>query len=1160
MRKALFILLLLNLGQLVVGQNDYYMTNGSTSDCKGNFFDSDNGLITGDYDHNEDYIFTICVPGAASIQLNFTSFCTEAVEDYMIIYDGGDTTASKLSGQISGSKNPGSFSSTDSCLTIYFHSDVSVPCDGWEASWTTRVRPILPPTFLSIPQASCEDNQLGIRFNQMWNCDSISAANFTVTGPLNPSVTSITPVGCNANNETDSFVINVSPDLDRSGLYQIDFDAIKYDRCDSAWELHSDTTFSITDCPIYVELFADPDTVCNGTCTEITTEVTGGDSTRYVFNWSSGISGTFGPHTYCPTTSGWVKLTVSDGLAIPGTDSIWIEVVNPPVAQNDTTVCEAATPFNLTATPSGGYWTGNGVADTNTGLYNPQLAGAGNHTVTYHYAGCTDEVIVSVIAFDAGFANASCPGQPPFMVTGFNPTGGTWSGPNIQSNGLFDPVDTGTYVVTYTWNGCTDTKVINVYPVSAQEFDTVCQSTDSLVLNFSPVGGYWSGPGIVDPQSGSFFPSIAGSGNKRLIYNANGCRDTTWVYVKPINARGNQIACPDAPPFSVYTAIPTGGYWLGVGITDSFTGMYDPSFVYGLGRNSYNDTLRYHINGCVDEKIVYVRRTVVQYDTLKFCIEDPRLFLNYGSTRRSPGGGSWSGNGIAGNYFTPATAGRGAHTVYYSAYGCMDSLVMYVYPKSVIQADTLLCETDNVLNLYNQETGGYWLGAGVTDTAIGIFDPQVAGVGNHKLYYTSPNGCLDSCEIEVEPRPVVTITNFDPIYCFKDTTLTIGATPLGGVWTGTTYGDSLFNPGVSGSGNYKFLYQFGTPTCYSKDSVTVQVLDTLKGMFAFDDDSLCYGEQSTLILTGQRGSGNPFMFSWSNSTSTDRTIFTRPATSQWVVGTVSDGCSNVYQDSVYIHVFPKINATAVTSDTQCYGTVGFVEVTPLLTDPYSLTWQTDPVRTTNRIDVAVSNTYNFRVQNLLTKCILDSGIYVPSYPRINAHFITSPAEGICLNPFDPEMQIINYTTGATQGTWYFGDSTTASYQTGNNPTHTYKTDTNRYQIWLFVENRGGCRDSFSVEVCVDDSVYILVPTAFSPGTTEGLNDSYSLRTTGVTQFEMAIFNRWGERIYYTQDKDFIWDGSYQGEKIPMGVYPYYIKYKGKKTVRKMLKGTINVLR
>lgn len=1161
MIRSLFTYIVIVWSVMSYAQNDFYMSNSSSSDCKGNLFDSDaNQVATGDYDHNEDYIFTICVPGADYIEFTFSSFCTEAVEDYIIFYDGSDTTASKLTGKLSGSTTPGTVRSTDSCLTIYFHSDVSVSCDGWEGSWSTTVIPILPPRFIIPPVVSCEDVNLGFKFDQKWNCDSINAGNFTVTGPLNPSVTNLSPVNCDANNETDSFVVTVSPKLDRSGQYTIEFDAVKYDQCDSAWQLHSDTTFDITNCPIYVNLIADPDTVCVGTCTDITAEVTGGDSSLYVFNWSSGISGTFGPHTYCPTTSGWVKLTVSDGISIPGTDSIWIEVVNPPVSMQDTTVCEAANAFNLRANPRGGVWRGPGIIDSSSGLFDPPTAGAGSHDVVYWFGGCTDTTVVNVIAFDAGPPNASCPGLSAFQVTNFNPAGGVWSGPNIDSTGLFNPSDTGTYTVTYSWNGCTDTKTINVYPVFAQEFDTFCQSDDSTLLNFSPIGGVWSGPGFTNQLTGYFHPQLARGGNKTLVYNANGCRDTTFVYVKPISARGNQIACPDAGPITTYSGWPSGGYWEGVGITDSISGTYDASFIYGINRTWYNDTLRYYVNGCVDTKIMYVRRTIVYNDTLFFCIEDQRLLLDWASTRRTPGGGRWTGAGIAGNYFDPGVAGRGSHKLYYDAYGCRDSIIMHVFEESVIQDDTLVCETDNPFVLYAEESGGVWRGPGVIDTATGIFDPGTAGVGVHRIYYWSRNGCIDSSQVEVEPRPVVRITPLAPSYCFRDTTITVDATPYGGVFTGTPFRDSLLNPTLLGTGNHKIHYRFGTPTCYSQDSVYVDVLDTLFGTFVYDDDSLCWGEEATLTAGGLRGANGNFSYNWSGSSTTNRTLFYRPPVSSWMHVTVSDGCSNEWMDSVHIHVFPKIEVDAVTSDTQCYGTLGFAELTPRLTDPYSLVWYTNPERTTNRIDVQVSNTYDFRVTNLHTKCFLDSGIYVPSYPRINAHFITSPSSDYCLNPFDPELQIINYSVGGDRGTWSFGDGSLEPYQTGSNPIHIYNNDTNRYQIWLRIENRGGCKDSFMVEICIDDSVYVFAPTAFSPMGSEGINDIYRIRTAGVDEFVFVVFNRWGEQVYYTEDKNFEWDGTYLSKELPAGAYPFYVKFKGKKTIRQFHKGVIQIIR
>lgn len=1147
------------VGSHCQAQNDYYMVNGTTYDCKGNFFDSDEGIKTGDYAHNEDLIFRICVKNAQTITLAFQSFCTEKTEDYLIVYDGPDTTANKLSGKISGTTTPGPFYSSDSCLTIYFHTDKSVACDGWSAYWTTKVKPLLDPTFSSPPTATCETTTVGVRFDQKFNCDSISASNFSVTGLINPAISSITAVGCDGNNETDSFILNLSTALNRSGTYNLSFDAVKYDACDSVWQLHVDTTFVINDCPIFVKLTADPDTVCLGTCAEITAEVTGGDSTKYNFTWTPNITGTFGPNQYCPTTSGWLKLRVTDGISVPGEDSIWIEVVSPPQARADTTVCESNPPFNLTATPVGGRWRGKGISDSINGTFDPGLAGAGLDTVLYFYAGCSDDVIVNVRAINGGLPNAACPGASPFNVTGYSPAGGTWSGTNITSSGLFDPKDTGVFVVTYMWNGCTDTKVINVYPISATPFDTTCQSTPSVQLAFSPLGGTWSGPGFTNNTNGLFYPPRSGAGIKRLIYTINGCRDTTMMNVIQINARSNQIACPDAPPFNVYTPTPAGGYWTGVGITDSIQGSYDASFVYGLNRTWYNDTLRYNVNGCVDEKIVYVRQTYIVYDTLKFCIEDDSLFLDWTGVRRTPGGGVWTGPGMLGNYFYPAKAGHGIHTTYYTAYGCYDSIIMVVHPKADIQTDTTVCITDNSFFLKNDSLGGTWQGRGVTNTTTGLFNPGVAKVGFHKIYHTSPKGCRDSLVVEVEAKPIVKLSGFDPIYCFKDSLFTIVGTPFGGTLSGMGVTGTAFRPKDAGTGTHQLHYQFGTPTCFSADSVMVQVLDTLKGSLIVDDDSLCDGEEAVVTATASLGKGSGYTYAWQGSSSTSRTLFQKPASSSYTYCTFSDGCSDNYRDSIFIHVFPKVDVVSNTSPIQCYGTLGFAEVYPTFVEPHRVTWQTTPNRATNRIDVPVANTYRFRMENLNTKCLLDSGIYVPSYPRLKAHFITSPAPGHCLNPFNPILYIINFTDGATSGTWDFGDGYTENYDPAVNPSHIYGADTNWYPISLRVMNEGGCVDSFFSHVCLDDSVYIVIPTAFSPGV-DGINDAYHIATAGVTAFEIEIFNRWGERMYYSEDKNFAWDGKYLGKFLENGVYSYKVIYKGKNTTRKLTFGTIHIIR
>ena len=95
------------------------------------------------------------------------------------------------------------------------------------------------------------------------------------------------------------------------------------------------------------------------------------------------------------------------------------------------------------------------------------------------------------------------------------------------------------------------------------------------------------------------------------------------------------------------------------------------------------------------------------------------------------------------------------------------------------------------------------------------------------------------------------------------------------------------------------------------------------------------------------------------------------------------------------------------------------------------------------------------------------------------------------------------------------------------------------------------------DICVPR---LFPPTAFHPtnggssgtggsGGTSGtgnLEDEYfTIKGKYFTNFKITIYSRWGEVIYYSEDPDTYWDGTYRGELMPVGVYAYIITYEGK---------------
>jgi gliding motility-associated-like protein len=87
------------------------------------------------------------------------------------------------------------------------------------------------------------------------------------------------------------------------------------------------------------------------------------------------------------------------------------------------------------------------------------------------------------------------------------------------------------------------------------------------------------------------------------------------------------------------------------------------------------------------------------------------------------------------------------------------------------------------------------------------------------------------------------------------------------------------------------------------------------------------------------------------------------------------------------------------------------------------------------------------------------------------------------------------------------------------------------------------RATDSVDIRFQDcSSQVYMPTAFSPNG-DGLNDYFRPRFRGmISNFEISVYDRWGERVYYTTDPQIGWTGKKQGTSLPTGTYVWVMQY------------------
>ncbi|MCW3085779.1 MAG: hypothetical protein JWP12_3145 [Bacteroidetes bacterium] len=194
-------------------------------------------------------------------------------------------------------------------------------------------------------------------------------------------------------------------------------------------------------------------------------------------------------------------------------------------------ICANATAVTLNAATSGGTWSGTGITNSSTGVFDPSVAGAGTYVISYTTSGtCTSTGTATIAVTAADNATITQPGMICSNAAAFTLTaataGGTWSGTGITdvSAGTFDPATAtvGANTITYTTAGaCPDADAITITV-------SVCTGIQNYD-NASAVNVY------PNPSSTGVFTVDLGTAEKSIleVYNVVGAS----VFAKQFNTQ-----------------------------------------------------------------------------------------------------------------------------------------------------------------------------------------------------------------------------------------------------------------------------------------------------------------------------------------------------------------------------------------------------------------------------------------------------------------------------------------------------------------------------------------------------------------------------------------------------------------------------------------------
>ena len=343
------------------------------------------------------------------------------------------------------------------------------------------------------------------------------------------------------------------------------------------------------------------------------------------------------------------------------------------------------------------------------------------------------------------------------------------------------------------------------------------------------------------------------------------------------------------------------------------------------------------VNGCAATDQVVVTVTPGTPPTITpvgpVCINNGLVALS-----GSPAGGTFSGTGVTGTNFNPATAGAGTHTITYATSGgCSGTvnanIVVNPLPTVSINAQANLCANSGAVTLVGNPAGGTFSGTGMTGSS---FNPTTAGPGTHLITYnyTDANGCSNSATRNITVTPNNTIAaGTSQTVCMNSaitnitmaTTAATGATftglPAGvtGSWAGNVATISG-TPTVAGTYNYTVTTTGGCPPATTTGTITVTPANTIA---AGTSQTTCINSaitNITLATTGATGAtftGLPagVTGSWAGNVATISGTPTASGTFNYTVTTIG-GCPPATTTGT-ITVTPLNTIAAGTNQTTC---------------------------------------------------------------------------------------------------------------------------------------------------------------------------------------------------------------------------------------------------
>src|SRR5690606_26860544 len=111
---------------------------------------------------------------------------------------------------------------------------------------------------------------------------------------------------------------------------------------------------------------------------------------------------------------------------------------------------------------------------------------------------------------------------------------------------------------------------------------------------------------------------------------------------------------------------------------------------------------------------------------------------------------------------------------------------------------------------------------------------------------------------------------------------------------------------------------------------------------------------------------------------------------------------------------------------------------------------------------------------------------------------------------------------------------------------------------ISVSNPHGCQGTDEIEV-IDCGIRVYIPNAFTPNG-DGINDEFKVYIEGVNKFWLAIYDRWGNEVFFSENPNQGWNGTHLNQAANAGTYTYKIYYRSGEYKSETRIGSVELIR